>query len=105
MRRAAPLASAPFVQKKLSFRWFLCLVACSAVAFGYLMKQKEESYQLMVNKLKELEQEREKALCHQEELRLQIQSQSDPLWVEMVLKRQLGMVSQGQTKIYFHNNS
>ena len=37
----------------------------------------------------------------QEELRLQIASQSDPAWVELLIKKQLGMVPSGQTKVYF----
>lgn len=36
-----------------------------------------------------------------EELALQIQSQKDPEWIEMVLKKRLGVVPEGQMKVYF----
>lgn len=37
----------------------------------------------------------------QEELRLQVMSQSDPAWIELVLIRSLGLVPEGYTKIYY----
>ena len=36
-----------------------------------------------------------------EDLALQIQSQNDSDWIEMILKKNLGMVSEGQMKVYF----
>jgi hypothetical protein len=32
---------------------------------------------------------------------LQIQSSSDPAWIELVLKRELGLIPEGQTKVVF----
>jgi hypothetical protein len=74
----------------------LCL---GLYAYGY--RQKDFSYQEMKSRLSSLEQEKGALLAHQEELLLQIQSQSDPAWVEMVLKRNLGLVPKDQTKVYF----
>lgn len=45
--------------------------------------------------------EKEKALALQENLRLQINSQSDPEWVELVLMKGLGLVPEGQIKVLF----
>lgn len=36
-----------------------------------------------------------------EDLVLQLQSQQDPEWIELVLKRSLGLIPEGQTKVYF----
>lgn len=44
---------------------------------------------------------KEKALTQQEVLKRQIQSQSDPAWVELTLMRGLGLVPEGQVKVYF----
>lgn len=67
----------------------------------YAKEQKDSSYQEMTGRLKALEVEKSIAIAQQEELILQIQSQSDPAWVEMVLKRNLGLVPKDQTKVYF----
>jgi hypothetical protein len=83
--------------------WVIVFVAVCAVLYLHSMRQKELSYQEMAHRLRGLEKEKALALVQQEELLLQIQSQSDPAWVEMVLKRNLGMVSEGQTKVYFQN--
>lgn len=40
----------------------------------------------------------------QEELKLQIMSQSDPAWIELVLIKSLGLVPEGYTKIYYSTN-
>jgi hypothetical protein len=39
----------------------------------------------------------------QAELRLQLASQEDPAWLELVLKRCLGVVPSDQTKVYFYS--
>lgn len=44
-------------------------------------------------------------MAEQQELILQIESQTDPAWVEMVLKRNLGLVPEGQVKVYFKKGS
>ncbi|CAM0117557.1 hypothetical protein [Rhabdochlamydiaceae symbiont of Dictyostelium giganteum] len=106
MKRAALSPPAPSLKKTGRFRWVFYLGMCLAAAVGiFMIQEKENNYQLLLVKLNSLEEEKREAISSQEELLLQIQSQSDPEWVEMVLKRQLGMVRHGQTKIYFHNNS
>lgn len=48
-----------------------------------------------------LEKEKLLVLEEQKELCLQIQSQNDPAWIELILKKNLGMVPEGQVKVYF----
>ncbi len=48
-----------------------------------------------------LENQLAKAQDKREDLLLEIDSQSDPAWIEMLLKKHLGMVPFGQTKVYF----
>ena len=48
-----------------------------------------------------LEEGLNSALKQREELLLQIRSQQDPLWIEMMLMKELGVVPEGQTKVYF----
>lgn len=48
-----------------------------------------------------LQREKEEALVRQQQLVQQIHSQSDPAWIEIILKSNLGLVPEGQTKVYF----
>jgi hypothetical protein len=84
--------------------WVIAFVALCGVLYLHGVRQKNITYQEMDVRLRTLEIEKTLALAEQEELLLQIQSQSDPAWVEMVLKRNLGLVPEGQTKVYFHQN-
>jgi len=84
--------------------WVIAFVALCGVIYLHGVRQKNITYQEMTGRLQILETEKALALAQQEELLLQIQSQSDPAWVEMVLKRNLGLVPEGQTKVYFHQN-
>jgi len=48
-----------------------------------------------------LQLEKKKALSLQKDLIMQINSQSDPAWVELTLMRGLGLVPEGQIKVLF----
>jgi hypothetical protein len=84
--------------------WVIAFVALCGVIYLHGVRQKNITYQEMTGRLQILEAEKTLALADQEELLLQIQSQSDPAWVELVLKRNLGLVPEGQTKVYFHQD-
>jgi hypothetical protein len=84
--------------------WVIAFVALCAVLYLHGVRQKNIAYQEMAGRLQILEKEKARILTEQEELLLQIQSQSDSAWVEMVLKRNLGLVPEGQTKVYFHQD-
>ncbi len=83
--------------------WFFLVVGVFVLLYFYSIREKSRSYHETWVKLKELEKEKDEALKMQADLQLQIQSQSDPAWVEMVLKRNLGMVGEGEVKVYFHS--
>jgi hypothetical protein len=51
--------------------------------------------------LNDLQVEKEELLLQREELLLNIQSQSDSTWVELILMKRLGLVPEGKTKVYF----
>jgi hypothetical protein len=84
-----------------SFWWvFLFLLVGWGLYAKGMEKKRTLSLQLK-SKIAQLESQRLCALQKGEELRLQIESQSDPAWVEMVLKKKLGVVPEGQIKVYF----
>ena len=82
--------------------WFFVLLAAGGLIYLQAMKGKSHLYDEMMVQLQDLEKKKIEALQIRDDLALQIQSQSDPAWVEMVLKRNLGMVREGQVKVYFH---
>ncbi len=81
--------------------WVFLFLGITSGFYFYGMHEKTLAYRELERRHAELEREKALALEHQEELLLQINSQSDPQWIEMILKKDLGVVSEGQVKVYF----
>lgn len=64
-----------------------------------------EIYQELSIRYHNLGELKKKASAEQEELMQQINSQSDPLWVQLILMKVLGLVPEGQKKIHFYEES
>ncbi len=79
--------------------WTVCF---SCYAHG--MHKKSRMCLDLREKIADLEALKLSAQKEGENLALQIASQTDPDWIEMVLKRQLGVVPEGQRKVYFKRN-
>lgn len=97
------------ISKKSSFfsvflqRWWWTLLfalLCYGIYATGMEKKKKIFYQLE-DKIKNLEQARASALLKREELEMEIESQMDPAWIEMLLMKKLGVVPEGQVKVYF----
>ncbi len=85
--------------------WVLLFVFASYYTFHQIKFELNKEKALLVKKFQEIEKLTATAIEHQAELRLSLESQSDPEWVKLTLKRKLGVVPQGQTKVYFKGNS
>lgn len=84
--------------------WWVILFALICFALfeqGMYVHTKEFSKLSM--QLRELQQHKIIAFSMREKLLLQLNSESDPMWVELVLMRVLGMVPEGQEKVFFSN--
>ncbi len=81
---------------------WICLfwAGCFACYFHAMHKKSQVSLELQ-EKIADLESLKSLMERESEELALQIQSQNDPEWIEMVLKKRLGVVPEGQMKVYF----
>lgn len=104
-KMARDLKSSTFHSHRRWFQrsgWFLLFIGSGVFIYLQAMRQKEASYREMADQLHLLEEEKARAASHRDELLLQIQSQSDPAWIEMILKRNLGMVHEGEEKVYFY---
>lgn len=84
-------------------KWWWVLAICTFAACFYLhaIKEKLSSIERMTFRYHSLEKEKIAALHEQEDLKLQIASQNDPAWIEMVLMRDLGLVPDGWLKVHF----
>lgn len=93
------------------FSWFrnwwwvgtFCLMAMVVYAHG--MRARGAALEELRNRLSEMEKQCRFALQEKEDLALQIASQSDPAWIELILLRQIGVVPEGFLKVHFKNLS
>ncbi len=79
----------------------MALLAMTYLLYLQSVRQKKMLIARLDQRIEALEGEKGIALRRQDELKLQVASQGDPAWVEMVLMRELGMVPEGQRKVYF----
>lgn len=62
------------------------------------------STELLTKRLSSLMEEKRVVEEEREELLLQIESEKDPAWIEMKLKRRLGLVADEEKKVCFTQN-
>lgn len=82
--------------------WILAFMFASAIIYEHGLKERESLYQQLTEELFALQQQKKYALQQQQNLQLQINSQSDLTWIELTLMKELGLVPEGQQKIYFY---
>ena len=88
----------PFIAR---WWWTLLFILLCGGIYAKGMKKKQEIFSQLESKMVHLEKARTLALVKREDLLKQIDSQSDPAWIEMLLKKKLGVVPEGQVKVYF----
>lgn len=85
----------------LSNWWVLFFLLFCYLAAEQALKKVHKEHALLHDRVLELEKEKKSALEIQEELTLQVNSQSDQAWIELTLMKELGLVPEGQTKLLF----
>ena len=81
--------------------WTVLFIALVVPAYLHVVKEKKMKVFELSNRFMEMTRERDLAFSLQENLQLQIDSQNDPSWIEMVLMRDLGVVPEGWLKVHF----
>ena len=82
--------------------WWVCLVVLiGLIMLEQRLKTLHSEREQLFQQYQFLIEEKEKAVTLKENLKLQINSQSDPAWVELTLKKGLGLVPEGQIKVLF----
>lgn len=81
--------------------WALVFIfICGAVYINSASK-KNEILMTLDQRLDALDCEKASLIEEKEDLLLQINSQSDPNWIQLTLMKGLGLVPEGQLKVYF----
>jgi hypothetical protein len=81
--------------------WVVAFCLATGLVYSQFLNQKKAAVREMASRLDERERERALALQEKEDFLLRISSQSDPVWIEMILMRDLGVVPEGFLKVHF----
>lgn len=71
------------------------------LCYDYGMELRKSDFDKLHAQYMDLQREKLRAYMLKESLTLQVNSQSDPEWVELALMKGLGLVPEGQTKVVF----
>ena len=84
--------------------WVVLFVAVCSVVYLNAAGRKEEVIQSLDTQIQALHSEKASLVQNNEDLLLQINSQSDPAWIQLTLMKGLGLVPEGQMKVYFYTD-
>ncbi len=84
--------------------WVIFFAIISYMLYEQSMKIRNIEYAKLQEHFMDLERQKKAALALQEKLLLEINSQSDPAWVELALMKGLGLVPDGQIKVFFDHS-
>lgn len=102
----APPSSHVTLEKRLSTFflrswWMFLFLGLCYLFYSHGIDKKKKAFSEFKQRLSDLELEKQVALAEREDLLLQINSQSDPAWIQLMLMKGLGVVPEGQQKVYF----
>lgn len=84
--------------------WVIAFIIGCTMLYEQGLRNRDALYQQLTDQWLNLQKEKQQALHHQQNLQLQINSQSDVAWVELTLMKGLGLVPEGQQKVHFYPN-
>jgi len=82
--------------------WWAIVFSTLSIAFYFQAAHGRTTiFSDLTMRMQEMEKEKLAVFQEQEDLALQLQSETDPAWVEMLLMKELGVVPEGWTKVHF----
>ena len=81
--------------------WAILFFLICFLAYDQAVKRRVREENTLRQRLHERTLSKQVAIATQEELKLEIASQPDESWIELTLMQKLGLVPEGQTKVYF----
>ncbi len=82
--------------------WVVVFIAVCGGVYYQAAGKKDEVIASLDAHLSSLQVEKQTLLKQKEDLLLQVNSQSDPAWIQLTLMKGLGLVPEGQLKVYFY---
>lgn len=89
----------------LKYWWVICFLLLSVILYEQALQRKDAQFQLLYEQLTHLQLKKKEVLETQQNLELQINSQSDIAWIELTLMKVLGLTPEDYQKIYFENKN
>ena len=83
--------------------WVILFGLLCYMGYEQGLRSRTQDFQTLSDQLRVLQFEMKKAAALQNNLLMQVNSQSDPGWVELTLMKGLGLVPEGHTKVLFTN--
>lgn len=83
--------------------WVLLFTAGCFLIYSQAMQKKTLVAKALQEHLEALHDQKGQLLEEHEDLVLQIHSQSDPAWIQLTLMKGLGLVPDGQMKVFFQS--
>lgn len=82
--------------------WVILFLSVCNIVYIQACHKKNEVIAQLDEQLNALGKEHGSLLQENEDLLLQVNSQSDPAWIQLTLMKGLGLVPEGQLKVYFY---
>lgn len=83
--------------------WVILFMLGCYFSYEQGLQKKDRDFAKLQLQYADLQKKKKLLLTIQEDLNRQINSQSDPAWVELTLMKGLGLVPEGQVKVLFTN--
>ena len=94
------LSSVPL--KVLRHYWWVVLFSASVFGvYTHAIADKQVELEMLHSILQELEQQKVEMIEKKQDLLLHKASRTDPEYIKLLLKKNLGVVETGETKVYF----
>jgi len=84
--------------------WVILFIIICFMFYEQGQKRRKEDFEIFRGQVTDLQTQINNEKDSQQTLTMQINSQSDPAWVELTLMKGLGLVPEGQTKVYFSHD-
>jgi len=85
--------------------WVIAFSLFCGTLYEKGLKARDYNYQQLKEQLSQLQIEKKRSIELQKSLRMQIASQTDDAWKELVLKRVLGLSPDNEQKVFFYRNT
>jgi hypothetical protein len=89
------------VSSILARGWFYGFALLCSFIYEQNSWRQEEMRELLFQQQQWLQEKKRVALQQQKALKEQVSSQGDKYWTELILKKELGVIDEGEIKVFF----